>query len=193
MATAWSQNHYRVRHDDGGEVSATWFAAIDTDIFIQAGHTFRVRFDITETGTTAATLTGQLRCAKNGGAFQSVTASSTIAKAVAGTNSVNGLTTTQQLGAETFVAGNIDAQDGRCAATGSIAQNSGTELEFCVQLVPTSTAADDTVQFRVYVSPTTAFGTYSKTPTITVVPPNKLNNYFYVNAGDGISVPEKIR
>jgi hypothetical protein len=177
MPTAWTQVGFRARNDDGGEVSGAWKAAVNTNIKIKAGVTFRLRFDCSETGTTAATLAGQLQCNKNGGAFQAVTASSTIAKAVASQNGVNGAATTQIISSGSFVAGNIDAADGLCAATGSIAQNSHTELEFCVQLDTITTTAEDAIQFRVVVSPSTAFGTYTQTPTITVIRANQFQNY----------------
>ena len=192
MPVAWTQANFRVRNDDGGEATASWLAALNTNVSLKAGRTFRLRFDCSETGTTSATLTGQLRCSKNGAAFQSVTATSTIAFAVSGLNSMNGVATTQIISSGTFVAGNIDAADGLCAVTGTIAQNSHTELEFCVQLDPLTTAAEDTVQFRVYVSPTTAFGTYTQSPTITVIRPNQFQNFMGINAG-GMSVTEKIR
>lgn len=168
MAVAFTQVSARGRNDDGTQVTATWKAATGTNWTQRMDVPLRVRFDCSETGTTAATLAGQLQCNLNGGAFQAVNASSTIVKAVAGANSIDGVATTQQISSGTFVAGSCDAADGLCATTASIAQNSHTELEYCIQFVSANMSAGSTVQLRVVRSTATAFGTYTFTPTVQI-------------------------
>jgi len=162
MATTFNQLNYRGRNDDGSQTTATWKAAVNTGWQQATGVTFRVRFDISESGTTAATLAGQLQSAKNGGSFQAVNASSTIVKSVAGANVTDGTATTQQIGSGTFTAGTVEASDGLCATTASMSSGTHTELEYTVQINAADVGAGDTVQLRVVRSTSTAFtGTYT--------------------------------
>ena len=166
MPVAFTQVGFRGRNDDGNETTATWKAAANTNWSQKTNTAFRIRFDCSETGSTSSTLAGQLQVQRNALGFNTVNASSLVAKAVAGSQNVNGLSTTQQISSGTFVAGNIDAADGLCATTGTMAQNTHTELEFCVQINDADVTAGDTVQFRVVRSVSTAFGTYTNTPTV---------------------------
>ncbi len=169
MAVAFTQVGFRGRFDDGSETGATWKKAVNVNWTEVPGRTFRVRFDCSETGTTASTLAGQLQCNKNAGAFQAVTGSSTIVKAAASSVIVDGVATTQIISSGSFIAGSIDAVDGLCATTASIAQSSHTELEFTLQINAADVVEKDVIQLRVVRSPSTAFGTYTNTPSITVV------------------------
>lgn len=166
MPVAFTQVSFRGRNDDGNETTATWKATTNTNWSQKTNTAFRIRFDCSETGSTSSTLAGQLQVQRNALGFNAVNASSSVAKAVAGSQSVNGLSTTQQISSGTFVTGNIDAADGLCATTGTMAQNTHTELEFCVQINDADVTAGDTVQFRVVRSVSTAFGTYTNTPTV---------------------------
>ncbi len=171
MAVAWTQVSSRARNDDGTQVTATWKSAAGSNWKQSPGQKFRVRFDISETGTTSGTIAGQLRYSKNAAAYTSVTGSSAAIKAVSSANVTDGTATTQIISSGTFVAGSTDTVDGLCAATGTMAQSTHTELEFCLQLVDGGVADGDTIDLRVYVSPTTALGTYTFTPRITVSKP----------------------
>ena len=170
MAVSFTQTAFRLRNDDGTEVTATWKAAANTNINVDmlGGNVpLRIRLCAQETGTTAATFAANLFMSKNGGAYAQVTAATANAKVIDSANFVDNANTTQQVSAFTFVAGRMDDVDGTTGATASIVQNSGTEFEFMVQLVAADLANGDTLDFRVYRSGV-AIAVYTNTPRITI-------------------------
>src|SRR4051812_33053217 len=148
MAVAWTQVSFRGRNDDGSESAATWKAANNTNWTQLVGVNFRVRFCVSETGTTASTHTGQVQYNKNSAGWVSVTGSSSVVKAVSTTQYSDDAATTKQLATGTFVAGKCESSSGVTTATGSIAQNSQTDMEYCLQIVDADVAGGDTIQLR---------------------------------------------
>jgi len=170
MAVAFTQTDFRFRNDDGSESTATWKAAVNTNITVDVTSgdvKVRVRLAAQEVGTTAATFAANLFLSKNGGVYAQVGAATSSVKSVDSTNLTDNAATTQQITAFTFVAGRVDDVDGTTTATASIVQNSGTEFEFMVQLVAADLANADTLDFRVYRSGV-AITTYTNTGRVTI-------------------------
>ncbi len=172
MAVSFTQTDFRFRNDDGSEAAATWKANANTNISVDltAGNVqLRLRIAVQETGTTAATFTATLGYDKNSaGAWTSVQVASQNVKAVDSANFVDNANTTQQITVFTFVAGRVDDVDGSAGPTGSIAQNSGTEFEFMLELVASDLRNGDTLDFhcdRSFVQ----IQAYTNTPRITIV------------------------
>jgi hypothetical protein len=176
MATTWVQTHARFRNDDGSQTTATWKAALDTNISVDVGAgnvNLRIRISSSQTGTTGAKVTGTLYLSKNGGAYAAVTDVTSSVKAIASANFADEDATTQQISSGTFVAGKMDEVNGACTATGTIAQNSVTEHEFSVQLISADLASGNTLDFRMR-NGSTAYTTYTVTPRITVLKSSSL-------------------
>lgn len=171
MAVSFTQTDFRLRNDDGSESTATWKAAANINISIDVSSgdvSLRIRLCAQEVGTTAATFASNLFASYNGGAYAQVGSATSQVKAVDSTNLTDNAATTQQVTAFTFVAGRVDDVDGTMTATASIAQNSGTEFEFMVQLVKADLNNGDTLDFRLYRSGV-AIATYTNTPRITII------------------------
>jgi hypothetical protein len=173
MATSFTQTDFRFRFDDGAENSATWKAAVNTNIPVDlsAGNVrLRLRLAIQETGTTPATFEANLAYDKNSaGAWTAVQAASSNVKAVDSSHLTDNENTTQQITAFSFVAGRVDDVSGLTGATDSIPQNSGTEFEFMVELVAADLANGDTLDFRVYRH-FVQIQAFTHTPRITIAP-----------------------
>lgn len=164
MPTAWDQTGWRFRNDDGTEATATWKKALNTALLltVNADQVLRVRFAVTETGTTTGNLTAYLRYNKNAAGWVQVTGATANVKAVAGGNGINDATTTQQISSPTtFGAGAVDAADGITNASANVAQNAVTEMEFCIQITAADVATGDVIQLEVYRSSTNALQAYT--------------------------------
>jgi hypothetical protein len=178
MAKAWTQQDFRWRNDDGSQTTATWAYNLHTNATPDVGPSnlkLRLRIQFAETGTTAGQCTPNLYVQKNGsGGYAQISASATNGcKPVASDNFADNAATTQQLGSGTFVAGAMDEADGKLSQLGSQAQNVQSEVEYMLQFTYSQLADNDYFDFRVYNS-TTALGTYTYTPRITI---NKLAAY----------------
>lgn len=183
MAVSFTQTDFRLRNDDGSETTATWKAAANTNISVDmnAGDVnVRIRLCAQEVGTTAATFASNLFASYNGGAYAQVGSATSQVKSVDSANLTDNAATTQQVTAFTFVAGRVDDVDGTMTSTASIAQNSGTEFEFMVQLIRADLANGDTLDFRVYRSGV-AIATYTNVPRITIIKSLKLNQIMQIN------------
>jgi hypothetical protein len=174
MAVAWTQTSARFRADDGSESAATWLfnaGANGTVSVGNGGYNLRVRIQARETGTTASTLTGRLYIQKNGLATVQIgTAAGTAgAYALNSDNLTDDGTTTPQIGSAgtSFVSGRVDDVNGQCTATGTITQNKYTEHEYMVKIDWGNVVQGTYIDFRERAS-TTAFGTYTFVPRMTV-------------------------
>lgn len=170
-ATTRTQVTSRWRNDDGSETTATWAAAANTDItpiIRDSNLKLRLRINVRQTGTTAATYTGTLYVSKNGGAYAQISATATNGcKPVDSANFADNDTTTQQLSAGTFVAGRMDEVNGQSTATGLMAQNVNTEHEWMLQFTSSELANGDYFDFRQrHIS--SNLNTYTVTPRITI-------------------------
>lgn len=170
-ATAtYEQDAYRFRNDDGTETTATWKANENTDLTLlcDSNQTFRLRLELQENSSVGTARSFIIRYSKNGGAYATVTTATTDIKLVASGTVADATSTTNQLttSAKTFTAGQFDSNGTVANVT---INNTQTEMEYCLQALTAGVAHADTYAFRVYISPTTALNTYTRTATLTVV------------------------
>lgn len=174
---------YRFRNDNGSEAAATWRQNQNTADTIDADTTFRLRLEAHENAGAARSVGGQLEVALNGGAFQSVTTTSTVVKAVIG-GVADGTATTNILtaGAGGFVAGSI-SNDGLAAAVSLTSQH--TEIEYTLQIVGTDVTNGDTITFRI-----AGLNSYTVTASATASVPTGPGSYFFDGTDDKIQYPD---
>ena len=143
------QNGFRFRNDDGNETTATWKAALNTNVVfdtVDLDANFRIR--IQTAAVSIKTTTPQLQYSKNSGAWTNVNASSSVVRCFASPNVGDGDATTEQLaGSQVFVAGSFDEVDGLGAAT--VLNSQDTEHEYCVQVRSVDVVTTDTIDLRV--------------------------------------------
>src|SRR5512134_747604 len=104
MAINLHLSHFRFGVDSGTESTHGWLANEDTNLSIAPDTTFLLRLTEQETGGTACNnLAAQLQCRKNAGAWQNVTTTSAIVKAVVAAAFADGAPCTKRLsGTGTF-------------------------------------------------------------------------------------------
>jgi hypothetical protein len=173
MAVNLHSTHYRFGINELAETTHGWHAAEDANPaqgVIAVDTTFLLRFTVQETGGTAAGNTDQqFQCALNGGAFQNITTSSTVAKAVTTTVFANGADLTKRLsGTGTFESsGDGGTHDGLSGgAQNDIAASGNSETECALQVVSANVVNGDVVTFRL-TSPDFTI-TNDVVPTLTV-------------------------
>lgn len=172
MATSWRQDKFLFKNDDGTLTTATWLTSacnVNATVSIAGNINYRVRNEVSEQGTTAASLTPYLYVSKNDGAYDRLT-QLTSASGIYIYDSpfvTDGSPTAQQISSIGYVAGEFDDVSGSCAATASISRYSGTEHEFCFRLVFANLNSGDYFDFRER-NTTTALNTYSVTGRLTV-------------------------
>jgi type II secretory pathway pseudopilin PulG len=163
----YDQDSFRSRNDNGDETTSTWTAAADTNWTQMVDKNFRVRFLVQETaGVAEPDKTFQLEYNLNGGGWNDVTAASSVVKATATANVMNGVDTTQQLGSGIFVTPNagFDESDGQVGGTSlDFSGGDEVEVEFSLQIVESDVSNGDTIELRVK-----GLDSYSNTPTVTV-------------------------
>lgn len=159
-----SQDAFRGRNDDGNETTATWKDSLNINWLQAVDTNFRTRILIGHSGLLVS-LTPQLEYNLNGAGWNPVTTASSVCKAVNSTNITDGEATTQQIGAGSFVAGEV-SEDGIGAAialTGTVE----TEVEYVLQIVATDVVDGDIVELRV-TNAGVALDVYTQTPAIVV-------------------------
>src|SRR5690349_6424123 len=174
MAVTIGQAGFRLRNDDGSESTATWKASQNVNVSQQVDTTFRVRFLMQNSGTTALNnLTAQLEYTLNGGASTNVTGASSVVRATASPNVADQANLTQQLtgGTGTFIGLTaFDEADGACGGNSLDIPASGNfEVEYSIQIRGADVANGDTIGLRVTNNGTDFTGTYSQVPAITVL------------------------
>ncbi len=140
---------YRWRNDDGNETAATWKAAINTPISVNNLNPLRLRIAIDETymGMTGSTNSNALlEYSENGGAWQSITPSSSAFVLISSTYLADNTLTTQQISSASptgFSGGLFKSTDINSIYTVPFGSNKFWEHEFCFQptgfFSPTST------------------------------------------------------
>jgi hypothetical protein len=173
MAVNLHATHYRFGINELAETTHGWHAAEDANPaqgVISVDTTFLLRFTVQETGGTIASNTDQqFQCALNGGAFQDITTTSTIVKAVTTTVFANGADLTKRLsGTGTFESsGDGGTHDGLSGGPqNDIAASGNSETECALQIVSADVANSDVVTFRLTSPDFTV--TNDVTPTLTV-------------------------
>ena len=163
------QDSFRGRNDDGSESTATWIAAANTNWTQVVDANFRVRFLVQEVGGASFVLNSRLQYNKNAAGWNNVTSTSTNIKAVLSANFADDDATTEQMaGPQAFVAGRMDENGTDMAGITILSQD--TEVEWCLQIVGTDVANNDSIQLRVTDAGVT-LNTYTNTPSVTVSKP----------------------
>ena len=165
---------YRFGIDELAENTHNWHAAQNANPaqgVINGATTFLLRFGVQEAGATAAANTDfQFQVAKNGGAFQNITTSSTIVKAVAATALTDAGNCTQRLTGLTGTfesSGAGQTEDGLSGgANNDIAASGNSETECGLQVVLADVVNGDVLTFRL-TSPDFTI-TNNVVPTLTV-------------------------
>ena len=174
MAPLMEQEHFRVRNDTTAATSGgtpNWISTEDqaTNIVVDPGQTFRIRFVAANSGTAQSSNLQQLYVSKNGGAYVFLGSQTDIEADAAASSSSSGTTltaTTDFL----LTAGTGTAIDGDYQEFGStglrIADGEYTEIEFGL-IVNNGLVAGDEYSFRLYDNGT-AYDNFDFTPTIEV-------------------------
>lgn len=170
------QPQFRGRNDDGNETTASWKAAVNTNFSQLADVNFRLRLTVQSlVGATAnSPISPTLYVSRNGGSYQAVTSSSTIARLFTSSNVTDLTSTTQQLssGIGTFATGSVNTSSSTAASsTITPAGNPVTEDEWCLQIRSVDTSPGDTITFQSRSGTGTAFPSYTVTPSITIQTP----------------------
>ena len=181
MPALLHQRHYRFGVNSGTESTHGWHGDIDTPVVLPTSTSFLLRFAVWEEGAApvanALNTYQQFQCRKNAGAWQNITTTSTICRAITTTVFTNGQTTTQQLGAH----GTFESSNAGCTHDGSsggnqndIPASGSSETEACLQLQSADLGSGDVVDFRLTVTYNTSLTTivYDVTPSLTVNEPS---------------------
>jgi hypothetical protein len=155
MAVTLVTNHYRFGIDELAESTHNWYANEDANpasSAIPVDTTFLLRFNVQETGASAAAnVDMQFQCSLNGGAFQDITTTSTIVKAVAAAALTNAGNCTKRLsGTGTFESsGAGQTEDGLSGGNNNdIAASGCSETECGLQIVGADAPAGSIITFR---------------------------------------------
>lgn len=174
---AISLTHYRFGINELAESTHGWHANEDTNPaagVIAVDTTFLLRFTSQCDGTALSNVDCEFQVRKNGGAYQNITTSSTIVKAVAATPLTNGGNCTKRLsGTGTFESsGAGQTTDGTSGGTANdIVANGNSETECGLQIVGTDVVSGDVLDFRLTRDGGTLYDTYSVVPSLTVAEP----------------------
>jgi hypothetical protein len=177
---SYTQESFRGKEDAGGESDTTWIAALNTNFTWPQDTNLRMRFLVQETADVAeADVSFQLQYNHNGGGWNNVTGSSSVARSSAG-GLTEGGNTTQQIGSGTFVTpnGGQDESDGIAGGSSldfTTTVNQEVELEFCFQIRSADTSGGDTIQFRL-IKDGSPLDAYTNTPTVTLPSPPSITS-----------------
>ena len=178
MAITLVQQVFRIRTDATAAQGGTpvWAAAqnISAGVSIAPGTTFRIRFAIADTGTTAAAAQAyNLFVSKNAGAYAQVPSSAGsnpvyCTDATAGASADNSPITSSLLTGASGTFSDVGVYDNTgTTASLTIAATSYVEFEFGIEFQAGVVANGDTYAFRVYAA-RVALTTYTVTPTLTI-------------------------
>jgi len=161
-----NQTDFRFRVNSGNEATATWLAAINTDISIDVDTSFRYRVVVAETAgsTNPISLNLTIFFSLNSAAFALVTSSTPIQFA-SFIGSSDADATTQQVGSGSFVAGELDNTG---AVTSVSLSGQETEMEYCLTLDSGQIANDDTIDLQAFESGS-ALDNYGNTGRATAI------------------------
>lgn len=187
-ASTYDQDGFRIRKDDGDEITATWYANLNTNASVPVDIPFRVRLVGELSSGTSGSLQAVAQYSLNGTDWTTITTSSDFVKAVNSPNVTNDEPTTQQLSAPAGYVANSICEDGSSPAA-LLATSQKTEPEFVLQLVGASLTHEQTVQIRM-INVATPLNTYSQVPTITALKTNvaRLSGSAFPIIGCGLGI-----
>ena len=172
------QSHFRIRNDDGTEITATWKQDEDVDETILVDTIFRVRFVLQELEAVAGVEDFRLQRNLASGGWVVVSDTSAVIQAADSADAeVNdGDVTTNIIGGTgTFVAGEIMSSE----TTGSLDSNTATsfaasghtEMEVVIQIIGADVVDAQTIELRLLNQMDQTFDAYTQVPIITVDKP----------------------
>lgn len=171
LATGYlRQSGFRFRNDDGTEVTATWKAALNSNIYAETNTLFRLRFLVAEIEGVQSSTTSPLLVQQsvNGGAWQSIGDSPAAGKPLhyeASPNIANA-PTTQQIGSASFAAGRLIEAEGFGIPGATIPAKGETEYEFVLAVAAANATSGDSIRLRIF-----GLSGYAEMPTVTVGAP----------------------
>lgn len=187
---AFDQDSYRWRNDNGDETStgATWIAALNTapPSALPVDTNLRLRILIQETNSRSNVQAFEWWVSRNSGAYQQITTTSSVVKAVDSTYLTDGNSCTQQLGSGTFISANQGQSEDGLWDTVNFTSLSEWEGELSFQIVGADVNNSDTLDFRIYKSGGTVINTYTRTPRLIVSKTTSWN----VNKSDSVGITE---
>lgn len=129
------QIEYRFRNDDGSETTATWMAALNTDVTVPLDTVFRLRIGLEAGIDNPPSTWYDLKYRVNGGAWQDFDASGAVVPAFSSDPGVvNSMATTQQFGSEgIFTAGAVDEGSGGVPSK-DLNGGQQTEYEYVIEI-----------------------------------------------------------
>ncbi len=165
------QHSFRFINDDGSESAATFKAALNTDITLQAETTVRLRFLVKCATANGAVDALSLQRRLNSGSWGGVTNASSVAQLVLSSNITDLENSTQRLGSGTFATGYVMENDWQGKKI-TFAGNDETEVEFVIKIVDADTVDTDVIEFRLARQESfQILNTITQTPSITVGTP----------------------
>jgi hypothetical protein len=177
---------YRWRNDDGNETTATWKAATNAPIVINNLNPLRLRIAVEEFNsnfTGGINTDANLEYSENGGAWQSITATSSMFTLISSSFVTDNTATTQQISSgnpTNFMGGLFKSTNTNTAYIFSVDGNNFYEHEFCIK--PTLAFSSSSIYtFRIPGLNTPEL----VTPTIVVVSGSALN---FDGSNDYVSV-----
>ncbi len=170
---ALTQSHFRFGKVELAESTHGWLAAEDASVNRVAGANgqFLLRFNVQADATGLNNVDFEFQCRKNGGAYQNVTAASTVARTGVVAVFANGADCTKRLsGTGTFVTNNDGCtHDGTTGGNNNdIAANGCSECEIGLQIIAADVAVGDVIEFRLTRDGGTLLDAYAVTPRLTV-------------------------
>lgn len=171
---AVTQSHYRFGVNSGTEATHTWYANEDANPAagtIPLDTTFLLRFCLQCDGTAQSNVDAEFQVRKNGGAYQNITTSSTIVRAVTTTVFADAANTTKRLsGTGTFETSSAGCtHDGVSGGTAfDIVASGNGETECSMQIRSVDVVNGDLLEFRLTRDGGVVLDTYAVTPAITI-------------------------
>lgn len=166
---ASTQADFRFRNDDGSETSATWQAAVNTNVTgstVSKNTRLRIATDITIVTSGANNDNGKWQVSQNSGTYAGPIGTGTSPiKSVTSSNVTDQTATTQQISSGSYEAGCVTAT-GTCTASQPLSTGTYVENELIFQIVSGSVSNGDTLDFELYGICTNP--TYTEIPRATV-------------------------
>lgn len=175
-SASFDQDSFRGRDDDVAINSTTFNGGggLNTNWSQDAGVNFRVRFLIQETaGNMAPNKNFDLYFDVDGGGYNVISATSLLQYADT-TQYTNGATTSQVIGAGTYVSGESLGGVDNAAITGNVdfGGSDEAEVEFALQIDTAQVSGSEVITLEVRDSGS-SLGAYTRRPAITVVAPQE--------------------
>lgn len=170
---SFNQTSFRFRNDDGNQITATWKELLNTNTREKPYIIVRCRFVIQQTVSNANTnlqRNYKLRYSLNSAAYVDVGAqgSQTIIRYSNSSNITDNESTTQQIGAGSFITGSVDENGDTGTLTFTSGALSETEIEFVFELYGGLVSITDNLDLRVYQTNNTLLANYTNTPRINI-------------------------